>query len=480
MPRVSLSPDAVGYMTEIGVSAEKGARLTRRAPRAERYRPVAVSVNKRSTLPRANARILRTLFKMLAILACLFVFFAIADSLRAAEGNLSAVPSLAAESASATLNLDPKLTVAVDVGERLATWSGASGNEAATGGWFPGLALGVGMALIAFLLISTLITISAFTVGLIDGAWLLRRFDRHRFGGRDHEQVDPLDQIVRARDAEDETTSGPRPGPTATTCPRWWGLGLASIVGPVRTENQDHAIAWDQGPFRVIVVGDGMGGLPRGKEAATAATRRVARHLAGHIADGSMLDRPLEIIRECFSVAAGALRITTGITGDVTGLRTTLIVVVLTSQAIYWGYIGDGGLWVYRQDGTIDNILTGHKDPDAPNVLFASLGPTVQGYPEIGSTGRCSGDVVFVGSDGVFDRIPDPGEFSASVVDAARDHFNGDLQRTVDEVARQLSEAKDTDGTPICDDNLTLAVAVPDNEAPLPKAHKAREEPAHA
>ncbi|NNK49849.1 MAG: hypothetical protein HKP01_13325 [Gemmatimonadetes bacterium] len=87
---------------------------------------------------------------------------------------------------------------------------------------------------------------------------------------------------------------------------------------------------------------------------------------------------------------------------------------------------------------------------------------------------------MFVGSDGVFDRIPDPGEFSASVVDAARDHFNGDLQRTVDEVARQLSEAKDTDGTPICDDNLTLAVAVPDNEAPLPKAHKAREEPAHA
>ncbi|MBT8213431.1 MAG: protein phosphatase 2C domain-containing protein, partial [Acidimicrobiia bacterium] len=336
------------------------------------------------------------------------------------------------------------------------------------------------MAVIAFLLISIVITISGFTVGLIDGIWLLRRLNRRRPERRIHEVDNPLHSFLRGRDADYGEGPGSRPGPPATPCPRWWGLGLASVVGPVRTENQDHAIAWDQGQFRVIVVGDGMGGLPRGKEAATTATRRVARHLAAHIADGSMLGRPLEVIRECFNVAAGALRITTAITGNGDGLRTTLIVVVLTPQAMFWGYIGDGGLWVYRQDGTIDNILTGHKDPDAPNVLFASLGPTVQGYPEVGSTGRSPGDVVFVGSDGVFDRIPDAAEFSASVVDAARDHFNGDLQRTVDEVARQLSEARDADGTPICDDNLTLVVAVPDNEAPLPKASSTREEPAHA
>ena len=96
------------------------------------------------------------------------------------------------------------------------------------------------------------------------------------------------------------------------------------------------------------------------------------------------------------------------------------------------------------------------------------------------AAGRCPGDVVFVGSDGVFDRIPDAAEFSASVVDAARDHFNGDLQRTVDEVARQLSEARDADGTPICDDNLTLVVAVPDNEAPPARATRPRKEPVHA
>ena len=333
------------------------------------------------------------------------------------------------------------------------------------------------MVLIAFLATSVLIAVSAFLVGLIDGAWLLRRLGLHREQAQTLEERRPLSELLSSQETKGQKNS--RPGLIATTCQRWWGLGLASVLGPVRSENQDHAIAWDQGQFRVIVVGDGMGGLPRGKEAATTATRRAARHLAEHIADGSMLHRPLEIITECFNTAGGALKIATGITGNTTGLRTTLIVVVLTPQALFWGYIGDGGLWVYRQDGTIDNILTGHKDPDAPNVLFASLGPTVQGYPETGSTARCPGDVIFVGSDGVFDRIPDPGEFSASVVDAARNHFDGDLQRTVDEVVHQLSEAKDADGNSICDDNLTLVVAAPDNDAPLPAASTKREEPAH-
>ena len=479
MPRVSLSADALGYMTKIGVSADRGARLNRRAPRAGRPRPVAAPIEQRSARPQSNARILRNFFKMLGILACIFILFAILDSVRAAEGNLGTVPPIALEPAAGAAGVEPMLTGMLGVGERLPKWSGAYENQIGEGCQLPVLALSVGMALIAFLLISILIAISAFTVGLIDGAWLLHRLHRRRPEGRIHEDDDPLDPLPRGGDAVDGKGSGSRPGPAARACPRWWGLGLASVVGPVRSENQDHAVAWDQGQFRVIVVADGMGGLPRGKEAATTATRRVARHLAAHIAEGNMLSRPLEVISECFNVAAGALRITTGITGNSDGLRTTLIVVVLTPQAMFWGYIGDGGCWVYRQDGTIDNILTGHKDPDAPNVLFASLGPTVQGYPEVGSTGRCPGDVVFVGSDGVFDRIPDAAEFSASVVDAARDHFNGDLQRTVDEVARQLSEARDTHGTPICDDNLTLAVAVPDNEAPPARVPRPRDEPAH-
>ncbi len=471
MPRVNLSADALAYMTKIGVSAERGARLNRRAPRAGRLRPVAAPIEQRSARPQPNARILRTFSKILAILACISVLIAILGSVRAAETTPSAVSPIVAGPASGAVAAESTPADVPSAGERPSTWCDTYENLTADRDRLPVLALGVGIALIAFLLISFVITISAFMVGLIDGVWLLCRLKRSRRDRQANNQDDSL---------HDGKGPGSRPGPAATPCPRWWGLGLASVVGPVRTENQDHAIAWDQGQFRIIVVGDGMGGLPRGKEAATTATRTVARHLAAHIADGSILDRPLEVIRESFNVAAGALRITTGITFNGDGLRTTLIVVVLTPQAMFWGYIGDGGLWVYRQDGTFDNILTGHKDPDAPNVLFASLGPTVQGYPEVGSARRCAGDVVFVGSDGVFDRIPNAVEFSASVVDAARDHFNGDLQRTVDEVTRQLSEARDTDGSPICDDNLTLAVAVPDNEAPPTRASRPREEPAHA
>ena len=94
MPRVSLSVDALGYMTKIGVSAEKGARLIHRAPRAERPQPVAVPVEARPAQRRAHARILRTFFKMLAILACIIVFLAVLDSVRAAEGNLGTIPPI--------------------------------------------------------------------------------------------------------------------------------------------------------------------------------------------------------------------------------------------------------------------------------------------------------------------------------------------------------------------------------------------------
>lgn len=477
MPRVNLSPQAFGYMTTIGVSAEKGARSSGRAPRAERPRPAATPFVGRTVPHRSNARILWTAVKMLVIIASIFVLVAIFNSVYAAEGNGGAVPSVH-ERASASPWAVLIVTHAVGIGQRSLAGSDAYANPAMDVGRISAIVLWTGMVLIAFLLIAILITVSAFLVGLIDGAWLLRRLGLRREQAQALEERRPLSEFLDSQESKGQKNS--RPGPIATTCQRWWGLGLASVLGPVRSENQDHAIAWDQGQFRVIVVADGMGGLPRGKEAATTATRRAARHLAEHIADGSMLHRPLKIITECFSTAGGALKIATGITGDTTGLRTTLIVVVLTPQALFWGYIGDGGLWVYRQDGTIDNILTGHKDPDAPNVLFASLGPTVQGYPETGSTARCPGDVLFVGSDGVFDRIPDAGEFSASVVDAAREHFDGDLQRTVDEVAHQLSEAKDADGNAICDDNLTLVVTAPDNDAPLPRAPNKREEPAHA
>ncbi|MHC5052869.1 MAG: hypothetical protein ACYTGK_19950, partial [Planctomycetota bacterium] len=227
MPRVNLPADALGYMTKIGVSAEKGARLIRRAPRAERPRAVVVPIEERPAPPRSNARILRTFFKMLAILVCIFVLFAILDSVRAAEGNLGTVPPIVLEPASGAVGMESILTGVLAVGERLPAWSGAHENPTAERSGLAVLVLGVGMALIAFLLISMVIAISAFTVGLIDGAWLLHRLHRRRPEGQIHEDDDALDLFPRGGDAVDGKGSGSRPGHAVRPCPRWWGLGLA-------------------------------------------------------------------------------------------------------------------------------------------------------------------------------------------------------------------------------------------------------------
>jgi serine/threonine protein phosphatase PrpC len=85
---------------------------------------------------------------------------------------------------------------------------------------------------------------------------------------------------------------------------------------------------------------------------------------------------------------------------------------------------------------------------------------------------RHPGDFLLLGSDGIFDRIPDAADFARHLVDAARDHFGGDLKRTVAEVIRQFSAARGADGSPVCDDNMSLVITAPDNCDPRDWAKK--------
>lgn len=235
-------------------------------------------------------------------------------------------------------------------------------------------------------------------------------------------------------------------------------IGALSIAGPVRKENEDACIGWRQGDCEFVVVTDGLGGLAEGGTAARLAAAEAARVLSDAAGVGYVIREPQACIAAAFRYAANALferaMIPTLLRNG--GLRTTLIVVVCTRSDYHWGYMGDGGIWLRRQNGVLEKLMTPQKgDPIRRNIVAASLGPVVQGQPQFGTTERRTGDLLFVGTDGVFDRVAD--SFAEDVAALAILDFKGKLQQTVEETLRQLASAKDGAGF-FCDDNLTMVL----------------------
>jgi PPM family protein phosphatase len=244
------------------------------------------------------------------------------------------------------------------------------------------------------------------------------------------------------------TSAGPRP----------WNIGLASVTGEVRERNEDYGVAFEIAGHQIIVVADGMGGLPFGREASYAAVRAAVLSIVRDLGTLRFWRRPrLAMIAE--AAVRAAERWLTGmanrVTSDLTGFRTTLIVVCASRRSYGYSYIGDGGGCVLRASGELKHFLIPQKAPaDAPNVLLASLGPTTEGEPIMGEIPRLPGDLLICGSDGVFDRVS--ADFPKRLMEAAI-HFEGHLQRVATQVVDEMAAARDQAGF-ICDDNLTLGI----------------------
>jgi len=239
-----------------------------------------------------------------------------------------------------------------------------------------------------------------------------------------------------------------------------WTLGLATIKGNVRSENQDYGLCFSIDDHDVVVVADGCGGVPHGQRAAYLAVLSATASVTRTFGMASKRSMP-----DAQGTAAKALLDAShrlAIEGDKMnvshcrgGLRTTLIVVIAGGQGIGYAYIGDGGACVVRASGDVEYFLTPQKaDPSALNVLAASLGPTMEGEPQGGLIQRSPGDVVIVGTDGVFDRVDQafPKEVLRGCI-----ALQGDLQAVAEQVVDELAAFQDDAGY-VCDDNLTLAL----------------------
>ena len=246
-----------------------------------------------------------------------------------------------------------------------------------------------------------------------------------------------------------------------------WTLGLATVKGNVRTENQDYGLCFRVADHDVLIVADGCGGIKHGKLAAYLAATSAAASVA--FAYGVRrrwhVPRVEDVAIKAINEAAHTLAFEgdkLNITDVNGGLRTTLIVVIGNKRDIGFAYIGDGGGCAIKTSAEPRHFLDPQKANDfAMNVLAASLGPQMEGEPVSGVMTRDPGDLVMVGSDGVFDRVgPD---FPRDVLRGCIQH-QGKLQDVADRVVAELATMRDDAGY-ICDDNLSLGL-MGDGSAP--------------
>lgn len=233
-----------------------------------------------------------------------------------------------------------------------------------------------------------------------------------------------------------------------------WSIGVSTHTGYVRRENQDAVLAFRLPSHRdVVLIADGCGGMPHGREAAWNAVFGAAVWLAtiGEADAGT----PGMAARFALEAAAHQLAwaaLQRGIKGN-EGLRTTFIALVSDSRRVGIAYAGDGGAVLLRVDGAKALLLDPQK-AGAANLLAASLGPTTYGTPVFREVPLTEGDLLIAGTDGIFDSLH-PG-FVDDIDRAARSQ-GGALQDLADAVVHELVQQKE-DGEFLFNDNLTLAL----------------------
>lgn len=246
--------------------------------------------------------------------------------------------------------------------------------------------------------------------------------------------------------------------PTLSSEP--WELGLATNKGNVRSENQDFGLSFQINGNNVLIVADGCGGVPLGGRAARlvalSAAASVVRNYGmaqrwhvPHVKDAAA--KAIKDAAHRLAVEGDKLNIT-----DVRGgLRTTLIVIIGNKREVGYAYIGDGGGCVVKSSGEVHRFLNPQKANDfAMNVLAASLGPMMEGDPVTGVLKHAPGDILIIGTDGVFDRIDK--EFPKDVLRGCI-QYKGDLQLVAEHIITEMASQQDKYGY-ICDDNLTLGI----------------------
>jgi PPM family protein phosphatase len=198
------------------------------------------------------------------------------------------------------------------------------------------------------------------------------------------------------------------------------GLDVAarSDVGRVRKENQDFMGFFQNGPRRLLVVADGMGGHSGGYEASRIAVARIAKHFAESRQDPDLL--LVEASRLAHEAVVNGARRSTRLAG----MGTTVVMCLLQGDAAWIGHVGDSRAYLVR-GGESQRLTRDHTqvnrmvdagmltEDEAENhkmghVLDRSLGSDTEPRMDLQEPLRLHvGDRLVLCSDGFSNMVPD-------------------------------------------------------------------------
>ncbi|WP_372998036.1 PP2C family protein-serine/threonine phosphatase [Lutispora sp.] len=168
----------------------------------------------------------------------------------------------------------------------------------------------------------------------------------------------------------------------------------------VREENQDSTLVLDTHILKAFAVGDGIGGLDYGRQAASIVVNALKKELEEcDVTDSLYLQELLKIkmkqINEYMFESSKKNHFSMG---------TTISVLVFAEERFILGNVGDTKIFMVR-DGTIDTISKVHSLRERKNVLTMAIGPdsnidpyTVQGEVR-------EGDIYIICSDGIYNFV---------------------------------------------------------------------------
>lgn len=235
-----------------------------------------------------------------------------------------------------------------------------------------------------------------------------------------------------------------------------WRFGAASVIGG-RSEQQDRVALLHAADQRrhLLMVADGMGGLPDGALAAQTLIDVASQRFADRAGDSAF-----DLLQEICLQTHRALR---QLSPDPPAPGTTAVLLYLEQNTASWMHVGDSRLYHFRQGRLLNSthdhsilrmmidgglVTAGSAEAAAvQNSLYMRLGSETEPEPDFNSSPLEHGDLLLLCSDGLWQAVA----AEEMPVILAQQGLDQDGPQQLVELARQRSGAG-------CD-NISVVVA---------------------
>ena len=227
--------------------------------------------------------------------------------------------------------------------------------------------------------------------------------------------------------------------------------------GMVRELNEDSFAQWEQEPYTVMIVADGMGGHNAGEVASSMAVQKMQEYIQEHLDQ----EAAPQVLEQAMSYANQAIFARAKEDAAYAAMGTTAVICCVTGGEAYFANVGDSRAYLLSEDGieqvTEDHSLVmellrqGEISPEEAihhpqkNVITRALGTERTVQTDLFHCELRPEDILLLCSDGLTGMMQD--EEIASVM-----WTDGSLEQRVD---RLVATANERGGY----DNITVIAA---------------------